>query len=157
MAGRIGIRRLGAADAAIWQAVNHVYALAFEHEEAPAATLSGLAAILDSPSLWAFAVMDGDAVVGGLTAHVLPNLYTGGQMAMIYDIAILPQYQRQGLGMRLMQALQAHALASGVRDIWVPADEEDVHALDFYRKAGGRPSKVVHFDWELDGEAMPLP
>jgi hypothetical protein len=37
------------------------------------------------------------------------------------------------------------AAAVGIQDVFVPADNDDTHALDFYRAQGAVESPVTHF------------
>jgi aminoglycoside 3-N-acetyltransferase I len=49
-----------------------------------------------------------------------------------------------GIGRRLVEALRDAANAIEA-DVFVPADDEDLHALDFYRALGGEPAPVTIF------------
>ncbi|MBK8171000.1 MAG: GNAT family N-acetyltransferase [Sandaracinaceae bacterium] len=53
--------------------------------------------------------------------------------------------QRLGVGRALMSELIRLAKASAIRVSFVPADNEDAHALDFYRALGGEESPVTFF------------
>jgi aminoglycoside 3-N-acetyltransferase I len=66
----------------------------------------------------------------------------------IYDIAVRADWQRQGVGRTLIVTLRAAAEAEGINDIFVPADNEDTHALDFYRSLGAEPTAVTHFTFQ---------
>jgi aminoglycoside 3-N-acetyltransferase I len=63
----------------------------------------------------------------------------------IYDIAVRKEEQRKGVGRRLMTALLESAAAAGINEAFVPADNEDLHALDFYRALGGVAAPVTIF------------
>ena len=89
-------------------------------------------------------MFDGD-VVGGLTAHTLP-LTSGEQSEVfIYDIAVAPAHQRKGIGRGLVEELRRLAASAGVGEVFVAADNDDAHALDFYRALGGTPAPVTIF------------
>jgi len=105
-----------------------------------------LDALLARPDLWALAAIDGDDVVGGLTAHTLPMTRSETAEIFLYDLAVRPDRQRQGIGRLLVEALRAEAAAAGINEIFVPADDDDAHAIDFYRALGGSPSPVTMFD-----------
>ena len=70
----------------------------------------------------------------------------------IYDIAVRPDYQRQGIGRALMTALRQAAAAEGIADLFVPADNDDRHALEFYRRLGGVAAPVTIFTFSGDDE-----
>jgi len=101
--------------------------------------------LLGRRDFWAFAALLGGDVVGGLTAHTLPMTRTETSELFIYDIAVHVDHQRKGIGTELVSALRASAAAVGIHDIFVPADNDDTHALDFYRRLGGEPSPVTFF------------
>lgn len=104
-----------------------------------------IARLLAREDFIAFAALAGTRVIGGVTAHVLPMTRSESFELFIYDLAIDPPFQRQGVGRRLVQALLASAAERGIRVAFVPADNEDTHALDFYRAIGGTPSPVTIF------------
>lgn len=109
-----------------------------------------LSRVLSRPDFWAFAAVDGDRVVGALTAHTLPMTRSESDEIFIYDLAVVPERQRQGIGRRLVEALRAGARAEGVTVTFVPADNDDTHALDFYRAIGGSPAPVTIFTFGDD-------
>ena len=69
----------------------------------------------------------------------------------IYDLAVHPDHQRTGVGRRLVAELRAQAAALGIGELFVPADNEDVHALDFYRAIGGAAAPVTIFTFTQPG------
>lgn len=137
-------QRLTTADAPVARQLFLLLARVFDE---PAEPLSNayLARLLSRPEFWAIAAFVGDDLIGGLTAHTLPMTSSESSEIFIYDIAVRADQQRRGIGRHLVAALRTAAAAEGVEDIFVPADNEDTHALDFYRALGGEPSAVTHF------------
>jgi aminoglycoside 3-N-acetyltransferase I len=115
--------------------------------EAPCEPLSDgyLARILSREDFWAFAATVDGRIVGGLTAHTLPLTRAEILEIFIYDIAVNPEYQRRGIGRQLVAALREQAAAKGIDVVFVPADNEDTHALDFYQALGGEAAPVTIF------------
>jgi aminoglycoside 3-N-acetyltransferase I len=101
--------------------------------------------LLANDAFWAFAAFVGDELAGGLTAHTLPMTRDESSEVFIYDVAVHPSYQRKGVGRALIQSLRDAAAEQGIREVFVPADNEDTHALDFYRAVGGEASAVTFF------------
>jgi aminoglycoside 3-N-acetyltransferase I len=101
--------------------------------------------LLGRENFWALAAFDGTEIVGGLTAHTLPMTRTASSELFIYDLAIRHDHRRQGVGSLLVSALRESAARSGISEIFVPADNEDAHALDFYRAQGATASPVTIF------------
>ncbi len=151
MAAHIQVRRLGAGDARLARATFGMMAEAFDEVPGwlPDAYLHGL---LAQPSFWAFVALaaptsrfDGDTPVGGLTAHTLPMTRSASAELFIYDLAVAPAHQRRGVGRALVGAARRAAAADGIGVAFVPADDEDEHALAFYRALGGTPAPVTVF------------
>ena len=108
-----------------------------------------LARLLGNKDFVAIAAMDGDRVLGGLTAYVM-HLYNGEYAeAYIYDIAVKNDYQRKGIGRMLIDALAEYCRENKIKLMFVEAHEEDTNAVEFYHKAGGKAEKVVHFNFEV--------
>ena len=141
---RIRTKRLSVDDRDLARRTFQLMVEVFEEESA---SLSDryLDQLLSGRSFWAFAALLGDDVVGGITAHTLPMTRTEASEVFIYDIAVHLDYQRRGIGRELVSALRAGAAAAGIYDIFVPADNDDTHALDFYRRLGAEPSPVTFF------------
>jgi aminoglycoside 3-N-acetyltransferase I len=107
--------------------------------------------LLARADFWAFVAVAGDEIVGGLTAHTLPMTRAEQSEIFIYDVAVRPDYQRQGVGRDLMAAVRDAAHSGGVDDVFVAADEDDAHALDFYRSLGGSPAMSAIFTFPAEG------
>lgn len=105
--------------------------------------------LLDRDSFWAIAAFAGDDIVGGITAHTLPMTRSPSSEVFIYDLAVRQDHQRQGVGSRLVLELREAAVAAGFGEVFVSADNEDKHALDFYRAQGAAASPVTFFTWAL--------
>jgi len=103
--------------------------------------------LLAREDFWALAAFSGDELVGGLTAHTLPMTRTESREVFVYDIAVRADHQRRGIGRRLMNDLRAQAAALGIHELFVAADDEDVHALDFYRALGAVGAPVTMFSF----------
>jgi aminoglycoside 3-N-acetyltransferase I len=88
--------------------------------------------------------VDGD-VVGGLTAHSLPMTRTESSEVLIYDIAVRSDQQGKGIGRQLISTLREAANVAGIADVFVPVDNDDLEALEFYRALGGAPASVTIF------------
>jgi aminoglycoside 3-N-acetyltransferase I len=101
--------------------------------------------LLSRREFWAIAAFSGEDIIGGVTAHSLPMTRTESSEILIYDIAVRSDHRRKGVGRRLVTALCEQASEFGVQEVFVAADNDDGHALDFYRAIGGAPSPVTIF------------
>jgi len=109
-----------------------------------------LGQLLRGKEFWALAAFANDHIIGGLTAHTLPMTRTESSEIFIYDIAVRSEYQRKGVGRSLLNALCEQASEAGIQEVFVSADDNDVHALDFYRNLGGTPSPVTIFSFSCE-------
>ncbi len=87
-------------------------------------------------------------IVGGLVAFEMTPIH-GSKEFYIYDIAIHPSHQKQGLGKRLIEHLKEESKNRGVKTIFVEAESEDVGAVAFYRAIGGEEVAVNHFNFTI--------
>ena len=78
--------------------------------------------LLRRTDFWAVAALAGAEVVGGLTAHVLPLTTKASAELFVYDLAVRPDRQRQGVGRRLIASVREAAGAVGVGVVFVAAD-----------------------------------
>ena len=140
----VRVRRLRAGERELARRTFATMDAVFEAEGGPLDDVY-LDRLLARDDFWAIAALDGDEVVGGLTAHALPMTRAATSELFIYDVAVRADRQRQGIGRALMTAVRAAAAAAGVGEAFVPAETEDAHALDFYRALGGTPTEVVMF------------
>jgi aminoglycoside 3-N-acetyltransferase I len=140
------IRRLAAGDSALAKRLFLTIAEVFDESARPSSE-AHITALLASDRFWALAVTLGDEIVGGLTAHTLPMTRSASREVFIYDIAVIRDHQRRGVGGLLVTRLRELARDEGIDDIFVAADNEDTHALEFYRALGGTASAVTIFSF----------
>jgi aminoglycoside 3-N-acetyltransferase I len=128
-----------------------VFEMVFEMQNFRMPDQKHLQQVLGKNGFYAFAAMSKGNVVGGLTAYTLQQYYSKAPLVYIYDLAVKTEFQRQGIGKKLIADLTAYCQEIGVEEVFVQADEEDGHALDFYRATGATSEKVVHFYYPLNG------
>jgi aminoglycoside 3-N-acetyltransferase I len=137
-------RRLTIDDRVLARALFAVMAEAFEEDRQEIGD-DHIDRLLSRDDFWAIAAVSGDEVIGGLTAHTLPMTRDTTSEIFIYDLAVRRDHQRQGVGRDLVAHLRQQATAVGIDVVFVPADNDDIHALDFYRAIGGAASPVTFF------------
>lgn len=101
--------------------------------------------LLRREEVWAVAAMVDGEPVGALTAHLLPMTRAETFELFIYDLAVRPDWQRRGVGRSLLGAVLDWVDPALVSSVFVPADNADTHALDFYRAVGGSAEPVTIF------------
>lgn len=128
----------------------HLFQAVFEMDEEALPSIAYLSDLLDDDSFICIAALEGDKVVGGLTGYVLAAYYSEKPSVYLYDLAVSVAYRRQGIGSQLIDSLTAYCRQIQAEELYVQADVDDLHALDFYRKTGAMEAKVIHFTYTLD-------
>lgn len=142
-------RRLGNKDLNRLTALIKLYADVFEMDNFESTGPDYLNYLLKKDEIIFYTAEQGNDVVGGLTAYILPSVYSNKSEVYIYDLAIARNYQRQGIGTSLIENLKIYCKTINVHEIFVQADVVDNNALDFYRKIGGIEEDVRHFDFKI--------
>lgn len=145
------VKQLTKEDVAIFKSLIDLFNLVFEEEPIPGEN-GNLSKLLGSNNFIAMAAVSGNEVLGGLTAFEFPMYYSEYSEIFLYDLAVKPEYQRMGIGKRLIQSLKEYCIRNGIREFFVLAHEEDEHAIEFYRATGGKSEKVVNFLYEAGEE-----
>jgi len=101
--------------------------------------------LLGSDTFIAIAALDGEEIVGGLAAYVLPKFEQERSEIYIYDLAVAQAHRRKGIATALIAELQAIGAKRGAYVIFVQADYGDDPAIALYTKLGVRED-VMHFD-----------
>ncbi|MBQ8783393.1 MAG: GNAT family N-acetyltransferase [Clostridia bacterium] len=78
----------------------------------------------------------------GLVSTVLQNKYKADYPAHLH-IDLLPQYQHQGWGGKLMNALFEHLKKKGVRGVILSTGIDNVNAGKFYKKLGFKEIEIL--------------
>lgn len=142
------IKRLGKADLIIAQKLFSTLQEVFEAKEPVTANEAYVSQLLSNPAFICIAAINNEEVVGGLTAYELPMYYAAYSECYIYDVGVKATFQRMGIGKLLIAALKEHCNVNNIKTMFVEAQEEDVHAIDFYRATGASEEQVHHFNYE---------
>jgi aminoglycoside 3-N-acetyltransferase I len=148
---KLVIRQLTKEDLPAFKQLIHMFNVVFEESGQPTGSEAKLAQLLGMHQFIAIAAFFNTEVVGGLTAYELPMYYSENSEIFLYDLAVKPEFQRTGIGKRLIQELKKYCVTNGIKEFFVLAHEEDGHAIEFYHATGGRSEKVVNFLYEAAG------
>lgn len=106
--------------------------------------------LLAKNSFTAFVAVSGGETIGGLTAYTLEQYYSAKPLAYVYDLAVKPEFQRQGVGTKLMSAANELFREKGFEEVFVQADKIDDYVLKFYRSTGTTEEEdVSHFYYKF--------
>ncbi|MGF1637446.1 MAG: GNAT family N-acetyltransferase [Cyclobacteriaceae bacterium] len=105
--------------------------------------------LLSKPDFFVFVALKDREVVGGLTTYTLHQYYATTPLLYIYDLAVKTDFQRQGIGKKLIATVLSFGKSIGMEEVFVQADKVDDYALDFYRSTGAIEEDVSHFYYPL--------
>ena len=145
---KLEVRKLTQEDVSAFHSLVHLFNLVFEEDETAIGTEKNLLKLLSNNYFVAMAAFYETEIAGGLTAYELPMYYSDRSEIFLYDLAVKAEYQRMGVGKRLIHALKEYCVKNGINEFFVLAHEEDEHALEFYRSTGGKSEKVINFIYE---------
>lgn len=112
---------------------------------------SHLQSLLNSETFFAVVARADNKIIGGLTVYVLDQYYAEKPLAYIYDLAVLTEYQRKGVGRKLIAFTNEYCSRQGFQEAFVQADKVDDYAIDFYRSTNPTAEEqVVHFSYNLE-------
>ena len=148
MTQAISVRRLTSNDVPHMRNMLSMFGQAFDDfptytEDQPSTPY--LADLLSSNTFVALAAFEGDRVIGGLAAYVLPKFEQPRREIYVYDLAVAQSHRRLGVATALIRALQRLARELGAYVIFIQADYGDEPAVALYTKLGTR-EEVLHFD-----------
>jgi aminoglycoside 3-N-acetyltransferase I len=126
-----------------------LFAEVFETENFSMANDAHLLSLLQNPNFTVLTANMKRTIVGGLTAYTLQQYYSEKPLAYIYDLAVKQQYQRQGIGKQLVNELLRFYKEKGFEEVFVQAEMEDEHAVNFYRASGALEKQVGYFYYPL--------
>jgi aminoglycoside 3-N-acetyltransferase I len=128
----------------------NIFENVFEMKDFTMPAKEHLQLLLKKPDFMVFVAKENDQVVGGLTVYILDSYYRAKPSAYIYDVGILPEYQRKGVGKQLMVYLTQYCKEKGFEDAYVEAEADDKMALSFYRNtAFSSELHATHFTYSF--------
>ncbi|QUH22390.1 GNAT family N-acetyltransferase [Methanobacterium alkalithermotolerans] len=126
-----------------------LYENVFEMESFPYPSDNYLVKLLKNENIIFVVAKYEKDIIGGLTAHELPSTYFEANEVYVYDLAVHPNFQKKGIGSRLIEELKNISCSKGDKEIFLQADVGD-DAVDFYHKIGGVPENVIHFSFSCN-------
>lgn len=127
-----------------------IFEIVFEMEHFKRPSVTYLQQLLNKETFFAVIAMTESKIIAGLTVYVLHQYYSDRPLAYLYDLAVLPEYQRMGVGKMLVAFTNEYCREKGFEEVFVQADKVDTHALEFYRST--KPTneeQVIHFYYRL--------
>ena len=93
---------------------------------------------LKNPMNWLYACILDNKIIGFAYGYELNRLNTLKNMMYIHAVSILPEFQRQGIGTKLMDELKKSCKENGIFKIFLFTQKSNIGACSLYEKTGGK-------------------
>jgi GNAT superfamily N-acetyltransferase len=103
----------------------------------------GLELLLDSENAVIMVAEKQDSVIAMGTAQLVISTAEGGPSLLVEDVVVMPSWQKQGIGSRLLQALGDWGSDRGARRMQLLADKTNSPAIDFYHRIGWQQTQLI--------------
>jgi aminoglycoside 3-N-acetyltransferase I len=96
-----------------------------------------------------FVALDGETVIGGVTAYELPMFYKQVNEMFLYEIAVKPEYRRNGIAAALIETLKDFCIKKRIKCLFVGTEKKNLAAKELYLKTGGSMEIIPWFTYGL--------
>ena len=83
---------------------------------------------------------------GWAVTYLLPHV-DGTQMVLLFDLEVLPEYRRRGIGRALVAEVRRHSVDERRRKLWLMTPRDNTPAVELYRDLHGVETNDVLFVW----------
>jgi aminoglycoside 3-N-acetyltransferase I len=147
----IEILKLSPNDIEDFSSLINVFDKAFEWDDFALPNTLHLQKVMSNPYFLVFVAKADHKLVGGLTAHILDRYDSEKPSAYIYDIAILTDFQRKGIGKSLIATFNDYCKKKDFNEVFVQAETDDSQAINFYRTTSiSSEMNAIHFTYSFD-------
>ncbi len=110
-----------------------------------------LQSLLSKRDFLVLVAKSGGKVIGGLTVYILNQYYSSKPLAYMYDVGILTDYQRKGIGKKLISYFTNYCQENDFEEAYVEAQVEDINAIQFYNATAiSSKLQATHFTYSFD-------
>ena len=102
--------------------------------------------VSDDRSYLLVAIIDG-MVVGYALAYRFPSLHADSFLAYLYDIEVLQNHRRKGVGKLLIEAMLTNLKADGVKELWLGTAINNTEGQGLFSSTGAEKSDETFNDY----------
>lgn len=88
-------------------------------------------------------------IVGFILGRIARSPIQLRDIAWIELLGLLPQYQRQGIGMQLLSAWKDHCRNKGISKVHIMLDSRDDIMQPFFKKVGFSQGNLINYESEI--------
>ncbi len=147
----IEIKKLSTQDISNFVDLLNIFEQVFEMDNFNKPDEKHLKSLLNKPDFFTLVAKHDSKVIGGLTVYILHRYYSTKPIAYIYDLGVLAEYQRKGIGQKLITYLTEYCKENGFEEAYVEAETDDTQAVNFYRTTDfSNELQATHFTYSFE-------
>ncbi|WP_097461854.1 GNAT family N-acetyltransferase [Mangrovitalea sediminis] len=123
--------------------IGELFTLEADFAANPDAQRSGLRLLFEQPDSHLWVAAQGNAIVGLCTLQTLISTAEGGPVGFVEDVIVTGKVRGQGIGRRLLTAVQEWADANGLKRLQLLADRNNHPAIGFYKALGWEETQLI--------------
>lgn len=114
------------------------------------ATLETLQNLFDNGNAYLLAAVAEHRVIGYTLAYQFPSPYFEGYLAYLYDIDVLPEHRRKGIGKLMIKSLLEILKADSVKELWLGTAVDNIAGQKLFTATGAERSGETFTDYTYD-------
>jgi aminoglycoside 3-N-acetyltransferase I len=115
----IEIKKLNPYDIDDFSELITIFGFVFEMDDLNIPDNKYLKSLLSKPNFLVLIAKYNNKVIGGLTVYVLHSYYSTRPIAYLYDVGVMTDYQRKGIGKQLISYLTQYCKENGFEEAYV--------------------------------------
>lgn len=108
-----------------------------------------LARLLAQETFHLLVALNGERIVGGLTAYELPMYQTESVEMFLYEIGVDEACQREGIASGLIAELKKICREKGIQTLFVGTEKQNQPAKKLYEKTGATLEEIAWYTYHL--------
>jgi aminoglycoside 3-N-acetyltransferase I len=107
--------------------------------------------LLGKKSFYGIVALEGDTIVGRLTAYEFEKYNDNTREVYLYEIDVEEPFQNQGIGSKLIEFTKKICRKRGVSYMFVGTENDNLPAQKLYTKTGGIfEGNLPHYEYIFD-------
>lgn len=105
--------------------------------------------LLNKADFYIFVAIEGDQVVGGLTAYEIPMFYRMENEMFLFEIGVSKSYRQKGIATALINALKETCREKDIKVIFLGTSQDNEAALQLYKSTEGEVQIIPWVTYNL--------
>jgi len=103
--------------------------------------------LLKNDTCYLIAALENTNTLGYVLAYKFPSFHASENTAYLYDIEVLPDYRKKGIGRQLIEQMIKHLKNDGVNEIWLGTGVENIAAQRLFGSTEAHKEKETFYEY----------